>query len=196
MNILDVLENIDVDEKMIYMDSTANEYFRYTYYSREGTAIISKLDSNEKLTDDEWKYLISRLFMVTYKAYQEEDNLSFIDKINYVINKIGIKVFKKGKIHNECVKLLAFLESIRLEIEINDDLSDGLEKVENSRKEEDLNTLLKQHREALIFRDNQDAFLDSCRNDAKGVITDDEDSYIDSMDRSYIREKELVKEYK
>ena len=184
------------NEKMMYVDSTANEYFRNIYYSEKFTFIISKLDSKEKLTDEEWTYLINRLFMVTYKATLEEEELTAFDKINYLINKIGVKVFKKGKIHNECVKLLAFLESVKLEEEINTDLSNGLERLEMSKSDIDLDILLRQHREAVIFRDCQDAFLDSYKEGKTGIMTDNDLLYMDSMDRSYIREKELVKEYK
>ena len=108
--------------------------------------------------------------MVNYKAVLEEDPLNIIDKIHYAINKIGVKVFRKGKIHNECVKMLAFIESIKLEEEINDDLSIGFDKVESSKSDTDLDILLKQHREAVIFRDNQDAFLDSYK-EGKSTLT-------------------------
>ena len=187
--------DLSEDEKKMYVDSTANQYFRNIYYSKEFSTIVSKLDSKEKLTEEEWAYLTTRLFMVTYKATLEEDSLNCLDKINYLINKIGVKIFKKGKIHNECVKLLAFLESIKLEEEINTDLSNGLERVEMSRSDTDLDILLRQHREAVIFRDCQDAFIDSYREGKNGVMTDNDLLYMDSMDRSYIREKELVKEY-
>ena len=92
--------------------------------------------------------------------------------------------------------MLAFLESVKLEKEINIDLLSGFERTEASKSETDLDILLRQHREAAIFRDNQDAFLDSYRKRELGVMTSDDLLYIDSMDRCYIREKELVKEYK
>lgn len=196
MNIDVAIKKMDNAEKMMYIDSTANGYFRNIYYSKEFSSIVAKLDSKEKLTAEEWDYLLVRLFMVNYKAVLEEDTLNIIDKIHYAINRIGVKVFKKGKIHNECVKMLAFIESIRLEGEINDDLSMGFDKVESSKSDTDLDILLKQHREAVIFRDNQNAFLDSYKDGKMGVMTDDDLLYIDCMDRAFLREKNLVKEYK
>lgn len=196
MNMEMATADLSNDEKLKYIDSTANQYFRTIYYSKEFSNIVSKLDSKEKLTEEEWTYLINRLFMVTYKANLEEDPFNSLDKINYLINKIGVKIFKKGKIHNECVKMLAFLESVKLEEEINNDLFNGLERAEKSKNDTDLDILLRQHREAVIFRDNQDAFLDSYKESKMGYMTDDEILYIDCMDRAYIREKNLVKEYK
>ena len=196
MNMEMATADLSNDEKLKYIDSTANQYFRTIYYSKEFSNIVSKLDSKEKLTEEEWTYLINRLFMVTYKANLEEDPFNSLDKINYLINKIGVKIFKKGKIHNECVKMLAFLESVKLEEEINNDLFNGLERAEKSKNDTDLDILLRQHREAVIFRDNQDAFLDSYKESKMGYMTDDEILYIDCMDRAYIREKNLVKGYK
>lgn len=195
MNIHDIIEKLDESEKLMYIESTASSYFRTIYYSKKFSSIVGKLDSKDKLTEDEWQYLFERLYMVTYKAVQEEDSLSVVDRVNYVINRIGAKVFRKGKVHNECVKMLAFLESIKLECEINRDLTKGFDRLEISRKETDLDILLKQHREAAMFRDNQDAFIDSYKVGQPGVMTNDDMLYMDCMDRAYIREKELVKEY-
>ena len=195
MNIHDIVEKLDDSEKEMYIESTASSYFRTIDYSEKFSSIVGKLDSKDKLTDEEWKYLMEKLYLVTYKAVQEEDSLDFVDKMNYVISRIGAKVFRKGKIHNEYVKMLAFLESVKLECEINRDLSDGFERVNLSRKETNLDILLRQHREAAMFRDNQDAFIDSYRIEQPGVMTNDDMLYMDCMDRAYIREKELVKEY-
>ena len=196
MNILDIVKKLSHEEKMMYIDSSANMYFRNIFYSKEFSSIVEKLDSKEKITDEEWEYIVDRLSLVTYKATMEEDSLSVLDRIYYVLSRIGSKVFKEGKIHNECVKMLAFAESIKLEKDINLDLIDGIDRVNFSKNQMDLDILLKQHREATIFRDNQDAFIDSYRNGQVGVMTGDDMLYMDSMDRSYIREKDLVKEYK
>ena len=48
----------------------------------------------------------------------------------------------------------------------------------------------------VLFRDNQDAFLNLYEKGITGVMTKEELTCIESMDRCYIREKELVKEYK
>lgn len=196
MNILNIVKKLSHEEKMLYIDSNANMYFRNIYYSKNFSKIVEKLNSNDKITNEEWEYLVDRLSLVTYKAIIEEDSSNVIDKISYVLNRIGAKVFKEGKIHNECVKMLAFLESIKLEKEINLDLLDGLDRLDVEKSEIVLEILLRQHREAAIFRDNQDAFIDSYNKGQMGVMTTDDLLYMDCMDRAYNREKDLVKEYK
>lgn len=196
MVLQNIIDGLSESERVIYEAQTASEYFRYIFYSKESLTISKKLETSEKLNNFEWDYLMKRLFLVTVKAIEEENSTSIVDKINYVINKVAVKVLKKGKVYSECVKMLSFIESLRLENEINDDLSNGFERVKKSKNEQELDILLRQHREAALFRDNQDAFLDSYKNGKVGIMSDDELLYIDCMDRAFIREKELVKEYK
>lgn len=195
MNLHRVIEKLDEDEKEIYINSTASSYLKRVYKSEKFSKIIGKLDTKEKLTDAEWTYVLEKLLLVTNKAILEEDQLSFLDKFKYLIDKIIVKVLKDGKIYNECMKMIAFMASIKLEKDINIDLSIGLAVVEESKNNTDLDILLKQHREASLFRDSQDAFLDSYRVSIAGVMSDDEAACIDSMDKYYNNEKELVKEY-
>ena len=197
MVIQEVIKSLNDDERVLYEAQTASEYFRFLYYSSNFINILKKLNNKEKLNDKEWDYLIKRLFLVTCKAIDEEDSINVVDRITYILNKIGVKVFKEdGRIYNECIKMVEFIESIYMEQEINEDLLLGLDKVESERNETELDILLKQHREASVFRDNQDSFYDEYNDSKTGVITDSERAYMNSMDRSYIREKELVKRYK
>lgn len=196
MNLHNFLDNVDETELTMCINMTASDYFRNIYYSKQFSSIVDKLSSKDELSEEEWKYLTSRLYIVTCKATMEEDSLSIADRIRYLLNKIITKILKNGKVYNECVKILAFIESIKLEGEINMDLLECLERVEKSKKEIELEVLLKQHREASIFRDNQDAFINLYMEGETGIMTSDELLYIDCMDRAYIREKDLVKEYK
>ena len=197
MVIQEVIKSLNDNERVLYEAQTASEYFRFLYYSSSFINILKKLNNKEKLNDREWDYLIKRLFLVTCKAIDEEDSINVVDRITYILNKIGVKVFKEdGHIYNECMKMVEFIESIYMEQEINEDLLLGLDKIETERNETELDILLKQHREASVFRDNKDAFYTEYNNSKKGVISDSESAYMDSMDRSYIREKELVKRYK
>lgn len=192
----EAINSLTESERALYEAQTASEYFRFLYYSLDFTKILKKLNMKEKLSDKEWDYLIKRLFLVTVKAMDEEDSINLADKVSYTINKIGTKVFKKdGNIYNECVKMVAFIDSINMEEIINEDLLNGLELIEEGKKETELDILLKQHREASIFRDNQDAFFNSYKDSKTGKITEQEQVFMNSMERSYIREKNLVKEY-
>lgn len=195
MKLQRIITNENETEKIKYINGTANDFFKDSYNSEKFHSIVDKLNSKDKLTEDEWVYLIEKLYIVTYKAILEEDELSILDNINYIINKLYVKIFKNGKIHDECIKMLAFIECIKFEKEINSDLSKYLEQIKKDRNEEDLDILIRQHIEALIFRDNQDAFLDSYRNGEVGIMTANDKLYMDSMNKAFIREKGLVKEY-
>lgn len=195
MKLQRIITNENETEKIKYINGTANDFFKDSYNSEKFHSIVDKLNSKDKLTEDEWVYLIEKLYIVTYKAILEEDELSILDNINYIINKLYVKIFKNGKIHDECIKMLAFIECIKFEKEINSDLSKYLEQIKKDKNEEDLDILIRQHIEALIFRDNQDAFLDSYRNGEVGIMTANDKLYMDSMNKAFIREKGLVKEY-
>jgi len=192
-----VIDSLDKGERALYEAQSASEYFRFLYYSVGFSKILKKLNSNEKLNDSDWDYLIKRLFLVTAKAMNEEDSINIVDRVTYILNKIGIKVFRKeGRLYNECVKMVAFIDYVRMEEEINEDLLEGLGVIEKTKSEQDLDILLNQHREASIFRDNQDAFCDSYIESKTGRITDSEVAFMNSTERAFIREKNLVKKYK
>ncbi len=196
MDIDEIINSLSNDEKKRFNEHTASEYFRSLYYSEKFIMIMKKMNNvNEKLSEDDWNYIIDKLFLVTYKAILEEDSVKFIDKIKYIFNRICLKVFKDGKIHNECTKMIKFIDSINYEDEINEDLLYGLEIVDDVRSEYKLSILLKQHREAAIFRDTQDTFIDSYKESTTGSMTSQDIVNINCMDRAYFRLKELVKEY-
>lgn len=190
-----IIDSLSKEEKELYDSQTASEYFRSLYYSQTFIKIFKKMNTTENLSEDDWIYLIERLALVTYKAVLEEDSVSFTDRIRYIINSIGVKVFKSGKMHNECEKMIKFIDSIAREGEINEDLLFGLELVDDTRSEAELDTLLNQHREAAIYRDNQDAFIDSYKDSSYGSLSNNDTVYINCMERAYFRVKELVKEY-
>jgi hypothetical protein len=195
MELNSVIKSLSPQEKKAYETQTASEYFRHLYYSQDFIKILDKMDTTELLSDKEWTYLLERLFLVTYKALSEEDTVSFMDRLTYMVNSIAIKVFKSGKLHTECEKMMKFINSVIYEREINEELVNGLEMVENSRSESELSILINQHREAAIFRDNQDAFIDSYKESNTGSMSNQDIVNMNCMDRAYFRVKELVKEY-
>ncbi|MBQ9019357.1 MAG: hypothetical protein IJ097_03530 [Bacilli bacterium] len=196
MDLSKIISELDDEEKKQYLKQNASGYFRYLYYSKPFIPILKKLESNDKLIDEEWNYLIRRLFLVTYKAIDEENNTSFKDDVIYILSKIGIKItIKNGHLYNECYKMINFIESMQKEKDINVDLLNGINIVDSNKNMTDLDILLKQHREASIFRDNQNAYYAAYDSSFKGFVTESEKNYIYSMNRSYIREKNLVNKY-
>ena len=190
-----IIEKMNDEELKQYNSQTASEYFRSLYYSEDFIKIIKKMNKGERISEDDWVYLTDKLFLVTYKAIQEEDSVKLTDRIRYALNNICIRVFKNGKMHNECEKMIKFIDSINHEKEINEYLLSGLESVCDSRSQTELDILLNQHREAGLFRDNQDAFMDSYKESIAGSISNQDIVNMNRMDRAYFRLKELVKKY-
>lgn len=192
-----ILNELDENERKRIDVYTASEYFTSLYYSLECKSVLDKIDSNEEISLEEWNYLIKRLFIVTCKAIVEEDKKNIINKLDYLICRIGMFLFKKdGKAYNECYKMFEFIDSIDKDKEINLDLLYGLDEVNKRKDSSCLAVLLDQHREASLFRDKKDDYVMAYRDSYTGYISDSERSYINYMERSYLREKGLVKEYK
>ena len=133
MELNSIVKSLSPQEKNAYETQTASEYFRYVYYSQNFIEILKKMETTELLSDEDWNYLLEKLYLVTCKAISEEDSVSFMDKVTYMVNKIATKVFRSGKVHTECEKMIKFIDSVIFEEDINEDLVRGLEIVEDSR---------------------------------------------------------------
>ncbi len=196
MKVKKIVAQLDENERKMYFNLSASEYLNNVYHSREFSPILKKLNTKEKLTIEEWEYLVNRLFLVTFRALSEEDKITSGDKIRYAISKIGLKVSRKDMpLYNECFKMIRFIDSIDQEIDINMDLVEGLDRVRRSGEDTNLNLLLQQHREAASFRSSKTSFIESYKVSDKSDITADERKYMAAMISSYNREKSLVKEY-
>ena len=193
----EIIDEFDEEEKEKYFIESSSKYFRYLYSTPKFNGIISKLDNNYVIKEDEWMFLFKRFFAVTCKAMEENEKLSFLDKIIYMFSKIGYKISKMDtKLYNECYKMIQYIESIKMNNDINSDLLFGLERVGTGRDYKVLNTLLKQHIEASTYREYKDMFFESYKKSDSDRISYDERIAINSFGRSYIKEKELVKRYK
>ena len=194
MKIKDVVAQLNENEREMYFHLSASEYLNRIYYSKEFSPILKKLNTKEKLTMEEWDYLACRLFLVTFSAISEEDKITSKDKFMYTISKIGLKVCEKNKcLYNGCLKMVRYIESINQEIDINKDLLECLDRVVESKEDNDLKRLLQQHREAALFRNSKDLFVGVYKKSNNHNITEEEQEYMDAMINSYNGEKNLVK---
>ncbi len=195
MDIEKLIDEMKEEEKIIYLKSNASSYFHYVFKDNE-SSLKEKINQSEKLTEEEWKFILEKLFLVTTKAIAEEDEFSIVDSIVYLISRISKAIsFKDSPYYNECCKLIEYLGTIKKEKMIHKDLVKGLRIVNVSREETDLDILLRQHEEACIFRDSKDTFNRIYENTSTGIINRSEIMYSNIMKRSYGREKELVKKY-
>ena len=189
-----LVEAMSEEERDFFLKNSASDYYRYLESHEEFQNILEKINQSHKLTDSEWNYIISKLFIVSCRALMEEAKVDFLDRLYILIGNIGTKIGRKDKpLYNECFKMLEYARSFKQEADINDDLLNGLDIVSERKQETDLDILLRQYEEGNIFRSNQVAFMEAYEKTETGVVSFDERMYMNAFQRAYQREKELVK---
>ena len=195
-DLTDIIDEMDEYERNFYNMESASKYFGYLYYHGRFHEIAEKIENDYIIKEEEWVFMFKKLFAVTCRAISEEESLRFIDKVINMFSKIGIHLTKlDSDAYNECYKMIEYINSIKMAKDINKDLIYGLEVVGSSRDYKDAKNLLRQHHAASNFRDNKDGFFDSYRKNENSRITYDERIAINSFNRFYSKEKELVKKY-
>ena len=131
------------------------------------------------------------------KILKENEKLSFLDKVIYILSKMGFKISKlDSKLYNECYKMIEYIKSIEMNNDINSDLLYGLEETGAGRDYKKLDILLKQHIIACDYREYKDMFYENYKKNEGSNISYEERIAIYSFTRQYKQEKELVKKYK
>ncbi len=188
---------MDREELDLAVEGSCREYYNYLINNDEFKRVISKVDSDEKLNDDEWLYILERLSIVSYKSLQEEEKVEFADKFYSLVCRIGMRVFKNNShMYNECLKMFKLIEFMKNRVEIDKDLYLGYDIVDDNRDENSLAILIKQHMEANIFRNNSEYYSDCFEESLAGSISSKDRVSMNATTYSYQREKELVKKYK
>ena len=197
LDLTEIVNEMSEEEKEIFFIESSSKYFRYLCDTETFKNIIGKLDKDYAIKESEWLFLFKRFFAVTCKAVDENEKLSFLDKVIYIFSRIGIKLCKlDSKGYNECYKMIEYIKSIKMNNDINSDLFYGLELVGSDRVYKYLEVLIKQHNTACGFREYKDMFFESYKKSDNGKITYEERMAINSYNRLYEKEKELVKKYK
>lgn len=185
------------EEREIFLEQSATEYFHYIYNQKTFQSLLKRLDSNEMLLEEDWDFLLEKFYLIICKAISEETKVDFIDKILSLVCKMVVRFGKENtKIYNECYKLLEYVSMMKKEKEINQDLFTGYDTILNDKRKESVHVHLKQQEEASIYRANRDYYLQEYQKASSGVITNGERMAINSFNRSYMREKELVLSYR
>lgn len=187
----DCMEHMEDEERIIYQEKSATDYFRYLYDTERFQKAMERLD------DDDWNYLFEKLYLVNYKALGEEESHVALDGALYLFCKLGTFLTRKDTpMYNEFYKMFQLSRSVFRLRQVNDDLLFGLEWVLESLDERNLGILLSQHEEACRVRNNRDYMV---REDAKspdGVLSTGQIVAINSFNRSFEKEKRLVLKYK
>lgn len=195
MDLEQLVEDMSSEERECFLKTSTSDYFRYIESQEEYQKIVEKVNQSEKLTEAEWSYISSKLYVVSCRTLIEEDSFSFLDRLYILIGKIGLLISKKDRpIYNECYKMIAYANSFKQEKEINEDCLNGLDVILEKKQETDLDILLRQYQESIIFGNNQMAFMEAYKKSSPGVITMEERMYMNAFQKAYQREKELVKQ--
>lgn len=194
MDLDQLVEEMSDEERDCFLKTSTSEYYRFLEEQEAFQVIVEKIDHSSKLTDEEWDYITSKLYVVSCRALMEESKFDFLDRLYILIGKIGLMISRKDKpVYNECCKMIAYARSIKQEKEMNEDCLDGLDVVIDHKQETDLDILLRQYQESNIFRSNQIAFMEEYKKSTPGIITTRERMYMNAFENAYQREKELKK---
>ena len=138
-NIEDLFLKLSPEEMELYRNVSANAFFNYIYNSVQFQDILKKLNSDEKLTDDEWMYILGRLFLVTSRstAEYEKNNLDLKDTLIKIICRIGMFLtFTDSDVYNEFYKMFEYLSSFKKLKIISSELFDYFLLVDEEKNEE------------------------------------------------------------
>ena len=194
MNTYHLFAKLSKEEQVAFFTMNTTEYYEFVNKMPSFEQIQKKLDTNEKLSEEDWDYILMRLFFIFLHALKEQDRMDIATKIAYLFAKVNMKIAKKdGPLYNECYKITELISSFQKEKEINQDLLEGIQAVLHSLEEQELIDLLKQNQEANIFRENQRAYVDAYDNTTMGEISPNEKLYIHALNRAYQEEKKYLK---
>ena len=182
------------EERNLFEQADCTTCYQAIKKEERFASLIQKNINREKLTDEEWEYILFRLYLICCKATMEEESVTFTDHILSFLSKIGMKISRKDKpLYNECIKMVKFVRSFKREKEMNIDAFNSFYITMESKEATDLDLLLDQLEEAKIFRTNRGAFMEAYKDGAYGVITANERMYMRASERAYERAKELSK---
>ena len=185
----DCIENMSDEEKGIYYNESASNYFLYLKNSSSFQSAF------ERLEEEDWIYLFEKFYLVTYKAMSEEASSKILDGIFYLYRKLGMLLSKKGSPnYNDHYRSFQMIQSVFRDREVNDDLLKALEETMASQDEEDLRILFFQHEEACLLRKHRNYMYEEEIKAHAGILTGGEIAAINCFNRSYEREKRLVLE--
>ena len=79
----EIVNEFSKEEKEKYFMESSSKYFKYLYDTPAFKKILYKLDNDYIIKEEEWMFLFKRFFAVTCKAIEENEKISFLDRIIY-----------------------------------------------------------------------------------------------------------------
>ena len=190
-------DQLSDEEREVFLKSDSTSCYQFIKKDEMFSSLIQKNINRESLSDEEWEYVLFRLYLVSCKAVVEEESVDFMDHILSFLSKVGMKISRKDKpLYNECFKMAKFVWSLKGQREINADILESIYQTMESKKADDLDLLFHQFEEANIFRTNLEAFMGEYKGTRFGDVSMHERMYLRATERAFEREKELCKSRK
>ena len=196
MNLEWLILQMSEEERNIFFETDCAEYYQYVMGMDEFLKIQEKLQQQETLQKEEWKFVITKLFLVYCHFANNTEEMDMSSRFLFHLSKLGIKMAKDhGPLYNECYKLCEFIGNYQRVEDLFSDLLNGIKKLICFHQEEDLVCLLEQYQTTNLFLNSKKAYEDSYRNTIRGELSPNEKLYIHATHHAYDEEKKLVKRY-
>ncbi len=194
LNVL--VDEMSEEERDVFLHTSATQYFHYIEQDDMYQIILEKIEKDVSLNEEEWKYILTKMYLVGCRALTEEEKMDLLTWFVNIVSKVGMKISREDRpLYVECFKMAEYVWGIKKEKEMNLDFFKGIDFVIDSGEESELDILLKQCQENSIFRDNKDAYAEAYQNSTYGKMDAKEKMFIHSCHMAYDREKELIKNY-
>ena len=197
MELNEIMEKMTEEEIIEFLTNSANDYLNIVLRTEEYSLIRDKLNNKEKLTNEEWTFILEKIYLVITKATFEENKTDLNDVLSLLFSKIFMKIsVEDSAVYNSSYKMKELITIGRKEAKLNSILLTGFYRVLRTKDEEDLNILLEQQDAAYAFRYYRDEFLDDLEKADDDVISTNMYVSINSIERSYEKSKQLKLNYK
>ena len=191
-----IFNNMSEEEKKVYFKNDTVEYYKYIKTTPRFMEIEDKISNKGKLEDEEWNFILEKLFLVFVHSLEEENRVNIMGKLIIQLSKLNTKIFKYGTpLYNMTYKFIQLISSYEKEAIINDDLYEGFFITNTTKNEENLEYLLNQYKAANRFRESKNAFQHEYHKGETSELSNNELLYIHAFNQAYEEEKKLVKKH-
>ena len=113
MDLEKIFSDMPEEEKHNYFNKDTMEYYKYIKGLPEFQNIEKKLNNKEKLTEEEWEFILNKLFLVFIRSLDEENRIALLGRLFLLFAKINTKVLKQGSpAYNRLYKLTQLIMMI------------------------------------------------------------------------------------
>ena len=195
LNLELIIDSLDDVEKIYYSSKYTNTFYDFFVKQEKYKKILNKM-VDDSLNEEDWDYIISRLYIILCKAITEEKEISFFEKISYRFSDFCLTHFDEHyPLYQECFKIKKFIEGYEMLKSLNMDLADGLHILIEDKTIDNLSLLLEQNELAALFRDYNKSFFDEYVEDKSPDVSPREYYNINMSERNYVAAKKLMLKY-